>query len=226
MSWGFIIGKVYNRRSDIHARFAGQQQGGIITPRETSFPIIIITGAAGAAHGYADRERPDGVFEYFGEGQQGNMAFRAGNAAIQKHSENGRDLLLFQKHDSGLIFRGQFVFENYRIEQAPDTAGQMRDAIVFELLPLEAVDPSQDYAPPALVSDRSLEELRALAFGAASSTPMKGERLATVFQRSRIICSYIYARATGLCECCGAPAPFLRADGCPISRSSSHKTAH
>jgi hypothetical protein len=32
MSWGFEEGKVYNRRTDIHARFGGQQQGGIITP--------------------------------------------------------------------------------------------------------------------------------------------------------------------------------------------------
>ena len=29
MSGGFEIGRVYNRRNDIHARFGGQQQGGI-----------------------------------------------------------------------------------------------------------------------------------------------------------------------------------------------------
>ena len=32
MSWGFEPGRVYNRRADIHARFGGQQQGGIVTP--------------------------------------------------------------------------------------------------------------------------------------------------------------------------------------------------
>ena len=34
MSWGFEIGRVYNRLNDIHARFGGQQQGGIITPKD------------------------------------------------------------------------------------------------------------------------------------------------------------------------------------------------
>jgi hypothetical protein len=32
MAWGFEIGRIYNRRIDIHARFGGQQQRGIITP--------------------------------------------------------------------------------------------------------------------------------------------------------------------------------------------------
>ena len=58
MSWGFEIGRVYNRRSDIHARFGGQQQGGIITPRDHPL-VIIITGEEGLQHGYADRLRPD-----------------------------------------------------------------------------------------------------------------------------------------------------------------------
>jgi hypothetical protein len=70
MSWGFEVGRIYNRRNDIHARFGGQQQGGIITPRDHPL-VIIITGEEGLQHGYADRLRPDGVFEYFGEGQVG-----------------------------------------------------------------------------------------------------------------------------------------------------------
>ena len=32
MTWGFEVGRVYNRRIDIHGRFGGQQQGGIVTP--------------------------------------------------------------------------------------------------------------------------------------------------------------------------------------------------
>jgi hypothetical protein len=41
MSWGFEEGKVYNRRADIHAKFGGQQQGGIITPSQHPLVIII-----------------------------------------------------------------------------------------------------------------------------------------------------------------------------------------
>jgi hypothetical protein len=43
MGWGFEIGRTYNRRTDIHGRFGGQQQGGIITPAQHPL-VIIITG--------------------------------------------------------------------------------------------------------------------------------------------------------------------------------------
>jgi hypothetical protein len=52
MGWGFEIGRTYNRRADIHGKFGGQQQGGIITP--ANYPlVIIITGEEGLEHGYA-----------------------------------------------------------------------------------------------------------------------------------------------------------------------------
>lgn len=81
MSFGFEIGKSYNRRADVHARFGGQQQGGIIIPAEHPV-VIIITGEEGLAHGYEDRYRDDGAFLYFGEGQIGDMRMQRGNAAI------------------------------------------------------------------------------------------------------------------------------------------------
>ena len=92
MSWGFEIGRVYNRRNDIHARFGGQQQGGIITPKDHPL-VIIITGEEGLQHGYADRLRSDGVFEYFGEGQVGDMQLTGGNKAVAEHSASGTDRL-------------------------------------------------------------------------------------------------------------------------------------
>jgi len=42
--------------------------------------------AEGLQHGYADRRRADGVFEYFGEGQVGDMQLSGGNKAIAEHS--------------------------------------------------------------------------------------------------------------------------------------------
>ena len=96
VSWGLEEGKVYNRRADIHARFGGQQQGGIITPADHPL-VIIITGEEGLEHGYTDRELPDGTFEYFGEGQVGDMPWVRGNRAVRDHSQDGRSLLLFRK---------------------------------------------------------------------------------------------------------------------------------
>jgi len=34
MTLGFIVGRNYNRRKDIHEHFSGQQQGGIVTPSD------------------------------------------------------------------------------------------------------------------------------------------------------------------------------------------------
>jgi 5-methylcytosine-specific restriction enzyme A len=118
MGWGFEIGRIYNRRADIHARYGGQQQGGIITP--VKYPVvIIITGEEGLEHGYSDRYRPDGVFEYFGEGQVGDMPLRAGNRAVAEHSADGKGLLLFRKTNEGLRFEGEMVCEAYHYENAP-----------------------------------------------------------------------------------------------------------
>ena len=213
MSWGFEIGRVYNRRVDIHSRFGGQQQGGIITPAQHPL-VIIITGEEGLEHGYADRYRADGVFEYFGEGQVGDMRLRAGNRAIAEHSAQGKSLLLFRKMPEGLRFEGEMVCEGYRLEPAPDRTGAERAAIVFELRALEAVAEKVEAEPSP--SGATLEGLRELAFTAATETsqaPSQGKR--SVYQRSRDVRNYVLARANGKCEGCSAPAPFQRPDGTP-----------
>ncbi|MDW4548834.1 HNH endonuclease [Defluviimonas sp. D31] len=214
MSWGFEKGRTYNRRADIHARFKGQQQGGIITPAEHNL-VIIVTGEKGEAHGYSDRRRSDGVFEYFGEGQRGDMQMRAGNKAIREHAENGKDLLLFAQTKEGYRFDGQFVYEGHHIERAPDTEGNMRDAIVFELRPLESViETVEAEAIPTI--EGSLAALRERALAASRAEPARGERAANVFERSRVIRSYVFARAKGKCEDCGHGAPFVTAKGEPF----------
>ena len=149
MSWGFEIGRVYNRRNDIHARFGGQQQGEIITPKDHPL-VIIITGEEGLQHGYADRLRPDGVFEYFGEGQVGDMQLIVGNTAVADHSASGESLLLFRKTVTGLRFEGEVICGTIHYERSPDRQDNDRNAIVFELRPFEAISEIVDEqgAPP------------------------------------------------------------------------------
>lgn len=215
MSWGFEVDRVYSRRADVHAHFGGQQQGGIITPANHPL-VIIITGEEGLQHGYADRHRPDGVFEYFGEGQIGDMPWVRGNRAIRDHSADGRSLLLFKKEKTGLRYQGELVYDGFHIEQAPDREGAMRAAIVFELRYLNAVEEAvaAEGVPPSDAD--SLDELRKLAF-AAVSIPADTTTTATrtVYQRSRDVKVYVLKRAQGHCEGCSQPAPFLRADGSP-----------
>jgi 5-methylcytosine-specific restriction protein A len=214
MSWGFEEGKVYNRRAGIHAKFGGQQQGGIITPSQHSL-VIIITGEEGLAHGYDDRTRDDGVFEYFGEGQVGDMVLQRGNLAIASHAADGKSLLLFRTTKDGLRFLGEMVYEKHHIEQAPDREGKQRDAIVFELRPLSAIvetsEETSETEPP-----KTLEELRALAKAAAGINPAsKTAGVRNIYQRSRDVRNYVLARAAGHCEGCKTPAPFVRKDGTP-----------
>ena len=78
-------------------------------------------------------------FEYFGEGQVGDMRLRAGNRAIAEHSAQGKGLLLFQRTSEGLRFEGEMVCEGYHLERARDRTNAEREAIVFELRSLEAV---------------------------------------------------------------------------------------
>ena len=47
----FKVGALYHRRDEIHARFGGQRQGGISTPKDSPV-VILFTGEAGTTHGY------------------------------------------------------------------------------------------------------------------------------------------------------------------------------
>jgi len=212
MSWGFEERKIYNRRADIHAKFGGQQQGGVITPSQHPL-VIIITGEEGLAHGYDDRTRDDGVFEYFGEGQVGDMVLQRGNLAIASHAADGKNLLLFRKTKEGLRFVSEMVYDRHHIEQAPDSEGKQREAIVFELRPLsaivEAIEEGSGGEP-----QKTLDELRALAKAAAGIAPStKTAGVRNIYQRSRDVRNYVLARAAGHCEGCKTPAPFVRKDG-------------
>ncbi len=210
MPWGFDRGRVYNRRQDIHARFQGQQQGGIITPRNHAV-VIVITGEEGLQHGYGDRLRDDGAFEYFGEGQVGDMQMLRGNASVANHSVHGKSLLLFRKSQAGLQFLDEMVYDTHHFEPARDREGNIRRAVVFELWPIETVRAEI----PEPVAIASLEGLRRRALEASQEVPGRAPRLTSVFERSAAVRDYVVARAQGVCEGCNSPAPFLRPNGVP-----------
>ena len=211
---GFERGRTYNRRADIHARYGGQQQGGIATP-DGPF-VFLFTGKQGNAYGYQDGMRPDGAFDYTGEGQTGDMTFIRGNKAIRDHIENGKDLLLFEtlKAKGQCRYLGSFVCDGWDMRKTTDKDGAYRKSIVFRLVPLENIEAAVSEAslPPAT----SLAELKARAYasaGSGGSARGKGNR--TIYARSRDVRDYVLARAKGLCEACKKPAPFNRINGTP-----------
>jgi 5-methylcytosine-specific restriction protein A len=214
----FEVGSLYHRQRDIHQVFGGQERGGIATPAGCPF-VFLFTGESGEQFGYSDGWRPDGIFAYTGEGQKGDMTFVRGNRAIRDHMADGRDLLLFEatSNSGNYRFVGCFAFAGWEIVKAPDGDGKLRDAIVFELVPVADADP----APPveqdeADLKGKSLDELRKLALAAAAipKLPSK-ESQRTYYIRSTKVKAYVLRRAKGQCEACKKPAPFIRKDGTP-----------
>ena len=216
----FEVGKLYNRASDIHAQFGGQRQVGICTPR--SIPaIFIFTGEGGAAHGYRDEFREDGTFWYTGAGQQGDMAFASGNRAILEHQSAGKRIYLFENVGSGIRFIGEVSYLAHHIERRPDSRGETRTAIIFELeLLLDRTSIGNAAEAPIARSSRfwtmSVTDLREAILHSTSPDADEGSRRAALRHRSKAVKVYVLRRASGQCEACGSPAPFRATDGRPF----------
>lgn len=209
----FEVGNIYNRRNDIHDPFGGQQQGGISTPKDQPF-VFLFTGESGEQYGYRDGWDVNGVFLYTGEGQAGNMEFRAGNRAIRDHAAEGKDLHLFESLGKGRGYRylGEFACATWEYREGIDRDGDLRRVIVFHLLKPESEEPASPFT-----DSLTLGQLRQRAFQAASQAEKKAPTEARNFYyvRSATIRAYVLARADGICEACNNPAPFQRHDGTP-----------
>ena len=213
-----IEGQIY-RRTDLHAAFGGQRQGGISTPSGKNV-ILLFTGASGTQHGYVDGWSGP-VFCYFGEGQTGDMSWIRGNLAVRDHVADGKDLLLFEILEtprSHVRYLGVFTADSYERRDAPATDGLMRSAIVFHLIRVDAPQLSAVDAPAREAGGLSLTQLREAAIAAASDTPQRSVETSyrTFVERSRLVRAYALARAAGICELCGEPAPFANSRGEPF----------
>ena len=131
----FEIGRVYNRRSEIHKPYGGQWQGSISTPRDWPF-IFLFTGESGEQYGYRDGWDENGVFLYTVEGQEGDMEFVRGNRAIRDHAIEGKDIHLFQALGKGEGYRylGRFACSTWEFRSGTDLNGDERRVIVFHLI--------------------------------------------------------------------------------------------
>jgi 5-methylcytosine-specific restriction protein A len=212
----FVKGRSYIRR-EIHNEFGGQQQSGISTPTEHPL-ILIFTGEQGEQYGYRDGWTEDGVFLYTGQGQQGDMEFSRGNRAVRDHIENGKDLHLFKYVDHGTVrYLGQMVYAGFEIRQAPDIDGNLRSAIVFELLPIEAFNPQieSEAVFQEELENSSLEELRRRAIDDHKNPRPPRESKQAAHYRSSAVRLYVLKRASSNCEACEEAAPFKTVSGRP-----------
>ena len=217
----FPIGQVM-KRSQIHERVGGQQQGGISTPAR--FPaVILFTGEQGTQYGYDDGYRDgDDLYWYTGEGQVGDMSWVRGNRAIRDHQRLGKELHVFEYlRRSEVQYLGPAHYIVHEIRDRPDKTKQIRKAIVFGLaLPplssgIAGVIPRDPDPDATRLAKRPLNELKVAALLASNfdNEPLLKDRKA--YSRSTVIKAYVLARANGICEGCEKPAPFAGVKGAP-----------
>jgi 5-methylcytosine-specific restriction protein A len=214
----FNAGQRYHRKRDIHDVYGGQERGGICTPSLVS-AIFLFTGDSGRAHGYHDRWEPDGtVFNFYGEGQNGDMQLTKGNAAIATHATAGKSLLLFSTESSGgyCRFAGQFYYLGVAEEFQTLPGRKERKVLVFQLGLEKFAYSASDVEEP--MPPLSIAELRKRALAAADANRRvvsKAAAIKTIRERSQLVRTYALTRAGGQCEQCGADAPFSTKLGRP-----------
>lgn len=215
MQFPFEIGCNYSRRLDVHERFGGSRQSGM-SP-SAKFPVIFLfTGPTGEQHGYVDGFTNSGEFYYTGEGQVGDMVFTKGNKALRDHVQDGKHVLLFEQYSKGIYtYRGEFSYIGHHIEIRHDKRGDNRKVIVFELAfePLDIIQKTVNSKisklPNKIPKSISIEELRSLAVSGSSKKVISKDIQSRLYYRSEAVKLYALARAQGICECCGSPAPFI-----------------
>lgn len=215
----FEIGKIYNRKEEIHGVYGGQGQGGISTPSKHAM-VLLFTSDAGSSYGYQDQFRPDGMFWYTGEGQVGDMEILRGNAAIYFHEKTGKQLHLFEYIKKAHVrYLGRAQYVGHHIEERADREGCIRNAIIFHLALLPSVGNevseikgSYD-SSSKLHRNLSLDQLKKLALQAASENASKEQIIKNTAIRSEAIRRYVLKRSQGTCEGCLSPAPFQGREG-------------
>lgn len=143
----FKPGKRY-RRTELHDKYDGQEQSGISPSRKVPI-VFIFTGDTAKLYGYEDEFEDDGTFHYTGEGQVGDQTMDRGNKAVKQHRQDGRELHVFEKDTDGLVtYLGQYVYVRDYPKTLPDRNNEDRQAIKFELRPVEEVEVETEIALP------------------------------------------------------------------------------
>lgn len=215
----FEVGRIYQRKQDLHIPFGGSRQSGISSSAQTPV-VFIFTGETGEQYGYRDEFDEHGVFSYTGEGQIGDMTLSGGNAAIATHAEKGKALHLFQSlgKGKGQKYIGEFTCAGYSWTRGPDREGNDRKVIVFRLVPIDRIDwTAKPDETESLPMPPSLSEARRAAIEAAGASAEiePGSAVRRLYRRSEQVRLYVLMRADGICESCRKPAPFRRKDGSP-----------
>jgi 5-methylcytosine-specific restriction enzyme A len=130
------IGAIYRRR-DLHRRFGGNQQAGIVPCRAENVVLLFHTREPSQQF-YSDGLDDDGIYWYSGEGTLGDMTWTSANRSVRDHAASGCELLLFeriQRREGLWQYAKKMRYVAHKTETRKDRRGTLRKAILFALLP-------------------------------------------------------------------------------------------
>jgi 5-methylcytosine-specific restriction protein A len=208
------LGAVY-KRSDLHNRFHGNRNAGIV-PSKREPAVLLFHTHEPAQQFYQDGFDKGGVYWYSGEGTKGDMKWTPANSTVRDHDRLGLDLLLFQRvqRKDGLWRFIHLVWcIGYEEQNRRDKVGRLRRAIIFSLLPVAVTH--MTFAANQEGWTKSELKFRASGGDLDLSRPTE-ERIRALYERSAAVQWYALSRADGTCEACGQPSPFCAASGEPF----------
>ncbi len=171
-------------RREVHALYGGRQQGGIGPSSKAPVVLFFTDPATGHRHGYYDGWDADGLYNYCGEGQQGDQRLVQGNKAILKHAEEGRTLEGFSAKGVNVTYMGEFeLVDHYWTEAHESGSETLRQVVVFRLrpvggkVPVQLPDVPETVTTSASVTHVSVEEQHTeRAFVSPNREPYELER--------------------------------------------------
>ena len=202
--WDLEVGDELTR-DERRQRFGGSPYGGIEASTTTPNVFIYTDPAVGAVHGYEFDGWVDGdeVFQYTGEGQEGDQTLSVGNKALLNHHIDGRALRVFAangikagtKKTKRQVYLGNFKVDSdlpYFMEATPDRNGDLRQVYVFRLRPVDVtlvreLEQCPNTAPSTTtqvtevevttrVEETEVETRNALSFERKAMDSIRGER--------------------------------------------------
>ena len=212
-----VLGMEYSLE-DLGRASSGAQLQRIATPVDQLF-VDLFTEENSDAFGCKDVFRDDGVFVYTGERQTRYTELEGVNLAVRDSARDGKQLRLFEPTKEGKArFLGYAVYLSHHIEERPDSTGELRSAILFEL-EVSALGSFSTHAgvsagvgslsAPDLSAVATLADLRVAALLPSPSGSTPKQRRAFVYYRSNAVKKYVLMRAKGKCEGCEKSAPFV-----------------
>ncbi|MBO9682854.1 MAG: HNH endonuclease [Flavisolibacter sp.] len=225
----FIISYDYDRDELLNFVGSKQQQSGIIWGNKEPACVIVTSGGRGGKRmGYSDKIREDGTILYIGQGEKGDQnPYKFANALLT----NGERSVLFfttrepkavevkERGSNKKLYKFVGIFEvaswDYFIPEAGKRKGNK--LVRYLLVPANnIIDTHSGNLNQNEERNLSLSDLKKKLEN-KSAKPEKGiSSSKEYFKRSETIIAYAKARANGLCECCGKPAPFVDSSNLPF----------